>query len=70
MAEDDAEAESTLQNLSKTDLRTDVYEGGFKTWECSLDLAKLMIDRDTGAIDTSIEVCGHVISLLPGTSKC
>ena len=26
-------------NPSSTDLEPSVYEGGFKTWECSIDLA-------------------------------
>jgi len=42
MAEDD---DSTLAALDASDLRTGVYEGGFKTWECSLDLASLLLDR-------------------------
>ena len=31
---------SSIEN--KTDLITDVYEGGFKIWECSYDLLKYM----------------------------
>jgi len=42
MAEDD---EGTLSHLEGSDLRTNVYEGGFKTWECSIDLASLLLDR-------------------------
>jgi len=42
MAEDD---DATLADLEGSDIRTNVYEGGFKTWECSLDLASLLLDR-------------------------
>lgn len=34
-----------IDQLDKSDLRSGVYEGGFKTWECSLDLASLLLDR-------------------------
>lgn len=63
MAEDETEAESLISNLEKSDLRTNVYEGGFKTWECSLDLARLLLDRgprkdldDLCRVDHVIEV--------------
>lgn len=63
MAEDEPEAENLITNLDKSDLRTNVYEGGFKTWECSLDLARLLLDRgprkdldDLCRVDHVIEV--------------
>ena len=31
--------------LDDKDIQTNVYEGGFKSWECSIDLAKLLLDR-------------------------
>ncbi len=41
MAEEDAlqNNENSLANLSTDDLKPRIYEGGFKTWECSVDLA-------------------------------
>jgi len=50
--------------LDDADIKTNVYEGGFKTWECSYDLAKLLLDRGLG------DTCGvnHVIELGCGTS--
>jgi protein-histidine N-methyltransferase len=46
MAEDDGiEDLSTSSGLGDSDIRTNVYEGGFKSWECSFDLAKLLLDR-------------------------
>ncbi|CAG8975543.1 hypothetical protein HYALB_00005611 [Hymenoscyphus albidus] len=42
MAEDDDES---LGNLGKDDVRTGVYEGGFKSWESSVDVVKEMYKR-------------------------
>lgn len=36
---------SSTSGLDETDIQTNVYEGGFKSWECSVDLAKLLLDR-------------------------
>jgi protein-histidine N-methyltransferase len=46
MAEDDGGEDSSIfSGLDDSDIRTNVYEGGFKSWECSYDLAKLLLDR-------------------------
>jgi protein-histidine N-methyltransferase len=45
MAEDDPQADSILSGIDSSDIRTNVYEGGFKSWECSFDLARLLLDR-------------------------
>jgi protein-histidine N-methyltransferase len=52
--------------LDDADIKTNVYEGGFKTWECSYDLAKLLLDRglrkhmdDTSGVNHVIEVVLH-----------
>lgn len=34
-----------IEGLDSSDIRTNVYEGGFKSWECAFDLAKLLLDR-------------------------
>lgn len=49
MAEDtaDHENEELIAGLEKGDLKPNFYEGGFKTWECSLDLAKLVANENT-----------------------
>lgn len=40
MAEDEVSDQfSPAVGLSTNDITPNVYEGGFKTWECSLDLA-------------------------------
>lgn len=49
MAEDSAEQESNdelIAGLEEGDLKPNFYEGGFKTWECALDLARLVADED------------------------
>lgn len=53
MAEDtaDHENEELIAGLEKGDLKPNFYEGGFKTWECSLDLAKL-IANETSIIES------------------
>ncbi|KHJ33668.1 putative s-adenosylmethionine-dependent methyltransferase-like protein [Erysiphe necator] len=39
MAEDDDE---NLKNLGQSDIKTGIYEGGFKSWESSSDLVKVL----------------------------
>ncbi|ETN36891.1 uncharacterized protein HMPREF1541_07878 [Cyphellophora europaea CBS 101466] len=36
--------DALIANLSSGDLSSGTYEGGFKTWECALDLASLLSD--------------------------
>ncbi|KAF2751386.1 hypothetical protein M011DRAFT_464126 [Sporormia fimetaria CBS 119925] len=49
MAEDDLSSTTpqhpSLAALSSTDLTPNIYEGGYKTWECSLDLVSFLLDR-------------------------
>lgn len=42
MAED-IPGQSTAVGLSIDDITPNVYEGGFKTWECSIDLANYVL---------------------------
>ena len=66
MAEDDGNGGSAaLLALGQTsDIKSTVYEGGFKSWECSFDLVRLLLDRgprrdldDLYRVDHVIEVC-------------
>lgn len=55
MAEDSAEHEQReneelISGLEQGDIKPNFYEGGFKTWECALDLARLVVD-DHGGLD-------------------
>ena len=42
MAEDDGTDGRLVAGLSTDDIDPKVYEGGFKTWECSFDLAEYL----------------------------
>lgn len=33
-----------ISGLDEGDIKPNFYEGGFKTWECALDLAKRVVD--------------------------
>jgi protein-histidine N-methyltransferase len=64
MSEEDVLAPSVSPaGLDDTDIKTNIYEGGFKTWECSYDLAKLLLDR--GLKRRMDDMCGvnHVIEV-------
>lgn len=40
--------DNLLAGLERGDLSSGVYEGGFKTWECAVDLASLVASVDIG----------------------
>lgn len=49
MAEDSAGQDSNedlIAGLEEGDIKPNFYEGGFKTWECALDLARLVASED------------------------
>ena len=48
MAEDTQDHQQPLVGIDQDDIKTNVYEGGFKTWECSLDLAKYVAEIHAG----------------------
>lgn len=50
MAEEDDEG---LGNLGKDDVRTGIYEGGFKSWESSVDVAKVLHLREANFVGDS-----------------
>lgn len=66
------ENEALIANLSSGDLSSGTYEGGFKTWECAVDLASLLSTPDfttflasgSGSPETPI----HVIELGAGSA--
>lgn len=59
MAEDD---DAGLGNLGKDDVKTGVYEGGFKSWECSVDLVRVLagLRRGEKAEQRILEVCFEI----------
>lgn len=53
MAEDSVDGEDNgelIAGLEEGDLKPNFYEGGFKTWECALDLARLVVDDENSEI--------------------
>lgn len=60
--------DSTLLNLEKSDLQTNVYEGGFKTWECSVDLSSLLLDRGPRKDIDELVRCDNVVELGAGSA--
>lgn len=64
MAEDQMNSKVAVVGLSDSDITPHVYEGGFKTWECSVDLANYIstcMYRDQGTKGQEeqhfVEVC-------------
>lgn len=45
MAEDASFKGLSVMDLATDDIMPHVYEGGFKTWECSVDLARYLAGR-------------------------
>lgn len=64
MAEDSqiGSADSSIPGLSTDDINPTVYEGGFKTWECAVDLAEYLLNRQWELKDTPLAT--HVIEVL------
>ncbi|PTU23819.1 hypothetical protein P175DRAFT_0448198, partial [Aspergillus ochraceoroseus IBT 24754] len=71
MVEDSAEEQNgeLIAGLEKGDIKPNFYEGGFKTWECSIDLAKLLVRSDDqgGIFHKSTREDRHIIELGAGT---
>jgi protein-histidine N-methyltransferase len=63
MAEDAPDHDELISGLEQGDLKPNFYEGGFKTWECALDLARLVLATDQEEDDGV-----HVIELGCGTA--
>lgn len=61
MVEDSAEEQNgdLIAGLEKGDITPNFYEGGFKTWECSIDLAGLVAGERLGFEDR------HIIEVSP-----
>lgn len=57
-----------LMVLQESDLRPNLYEGGYKTWECSIDLVKYLLDRGPRKdLDDLVRV-NHVIEMGCGSA--
>lgn len=68
MAEENGTDDAPVTGLDDSDIKTNVYEGGFKSWECSIDLVKFLLDR--GPRKDLDDLCrvDHVIELGCGTA--
>ncbi|KAL1864439.1 hypothetical protein Daus18300_007671 [Diaporthe australafricana] len=66
MAEEDAEGEELEPGLGAHDVKTGIYEGGFKSWESSVDLVKVLAAKDVPNSLASVHF--HVIELGCGTA--
>ncbi|KNG87888.1 hypothetical protein ANOM_003859 [Aspergillus nomiae NRRL 13137] len=68
MAEDTADYanEELISGLEKGDITPNIYEGGFKTWECSVDLAKLVANENI--LSNADAGDRHIIELGAGTA--
>ncbi|KAH5009600.1 hypothetical protein HBH69_163160 [Parastagonospora nodorum] len=72
MTEDDNSNPHLLSGLDNSDLQTNIYEGGYKTWECSLDLCRYLLDRgprkdldDLARVEHVLEMgCGSALPSL------
>jgi protein-histidine N-methyltransferase len=63
LAEDEAANDETLNDIEDSDIRTGVYEGGFKTWECSVDLASILLDRGPRKDIDELVRCDQIVEV-------
>jgi protein-histidine N-methyltransferase len=71
MAESSAtnDNEALIANLSSSDLSSGTYEGGFKTWECAIDLGSLLsTPHFTSFLSAEPNLPIHVIELGAGSA--
>jgi len=54
MAEDSSSGREPIAGLSNNDIKPYVYEGGFKTWECSVDLANYLAEMIAAEEETTL----------------
>ena len=55
--------DDVVDQLEKSDLQSGIYEGGFKTWESSHDLASLLLDRGPRKDIDELIRCDQVIEV-------
>lgn len=69
MAEDVGQGSESVIGLDQNDIKTNIYEGGFKTWECSIDLAQLLLNRDDPRGFGDISQVDHIVEVGVGNSS-
>lgn len=61
MAEEEiSDQSSPAVGLSTDDITPNVYEGGFKTWECAVDLASYL----SGSLSKGLELGGREVHVI------
>lgn len=63
LLQEGSENDEIIDQIDKADIRSGVYEGGFKTWECSLDLASLLLDRGPRKDIDELHRCDNIIEV-------
>lgn len=63
LLQEDSVNDGLTDQLETSDLQSGVYEGGFKTWECSLDLASLLLDRGPRKDIDELVRCDQIIEV-------
>lgn len=63
---DRSNGEGSEIGLGDVDIEQNVYEGGFKSWEGAMDLARLVLERgprkdidELSRVESVVEVCHH-----------
>lgn len=54
----DATSTALVDGLGSDDIKPRLYEGGFKTWECSIDLARFLMGENLTGSDEGRNVPG------------
>jgi len=60
MTEDQSPGENNIPGLSMDDITPNIYEGGFKTWECSIDLADFLLTMLCKGYNPRERICQFV----------
>ncbi|KKA26712.1 hypothetical protein TD95_004738 [Thielaviopsis punctulata] len=69
MAEDEVDGKSNVtEGLGTHDVKTGVYEGGFKSWESSVDLIKVLANERYGIVGPGNGYARRVMELGCGTA--
>lgn len=63
LQENSSASDQVVENLDKSDLRSGIYEGGFKTWECSIDLSSFLLDRGPRKDIDELVKCDQILEV-------
>lgn len=60
--------DALIANLSSGDLSSGTYEGGFKTWECAIDLASFLVEQPDYLSENPTSPVMHIVELGAGSA--